>query len=171
MRSFFGLLGGAGADTSRAALGWAMEALSIFDDQKQLWLSDLDGLAAKATEECLRWASPTMHMRRTATRDTEIAGQAIRAGDKVAIWWLSGNRDASKITDPQRFDVTRSPNPLINFGMAGPHFCLGVHLARMEVQISLVELLRRYPSIRATGPARRLRSNFINGPYELPVSV
>ncbi|MEZ5730504.1 MAG: cytochrome P450 [Burkholderiaceae bacterium] len=148
-----------------------MEALSMFDDQKRRWLENLDGLAPMAIEECLRWATPTMHMRRTATRDTEIAGQPVRAGDKVALWWVSGNRDASKFADPHRFDITRSPNQMMALGMAGPHFCLGAHLARVMLRVSLVELLRRYPNIRATGPARRLRSNFINGSYELPVTV
>lgn len=169
--SFFGLLGGAGADTTRATLGWAMEGLSMFPEQKRLWLQDLDARAADAVEECIRWASPTMHMRRTATRDASIAGQPVRAGDKVAIWFMSGNRDAAKFANPYEFDVTRKPNLHMAFGMGGAHFCLGAHLARMEIRIALVELLRRYPTIRATGPAMRLRSNFINGPYELPVTV
>jgi methyl-branched lipid omega-hydroxylase len=169
--SFFGLLGGAGADTSRATLVWAMEALTIFDDQRRRWLEDLDGQAGKAVEELFRWSTPTMHMRRTAIRDATIAGQAVREGDKVALWWMSGNRDAAKFPDPYQLDLARGPNPIMTFGMAGPHFCLGAHLARLEIQVALVELLRRFPNIHATGPARRLRSNFINGPYEMPVSV
>lgn len=169
--AFFGLLGGAGADTTRATLGWTMEALSMFPDQKQLWLQDLDGRAAVAVDECIRWATPTMHMRRTATRDAQIAGQAVRAGDKVALWFMSGNRDAAKFTNPYEFDITRAPNVHMAFGMGGPHFCIGAHLAKMELRIALVELLRRFPAIRALAPARRLRSNFINGPYELPVTV
>lgn len=169
--AFFGLLGGAGADTTRATLAYAMEALSDFPEQKALWLQDLDGRAAGAIDECVRWASPTMHMRRTATRDTEIAGQKINAGDKVAIWFVSGNRDAAKFPHPYRFDITRTPNLHMGFGMGGAHFCLGAHLARLELRVALVELLRRYPTIRATGPAARLRSNFINGPYELPVTL
>jgi cytochrome P450 len=169
--SFFGLLGGAGADTTRATIVYSMEALSLFPDQKELWIQDLDGRAAGAIEECIRWASPTMHMRRTATRDTRIAGQDIKAGDKVAIWFASGNRDASKFPQPYRFDISRAPNLHMGFGMAGAHFCLGAHLARLELRIALTELLRRFPNIQATGPGNRLRSNFINGPYELPVAV
>ncbi|MEZ5649330.1 MAG: cytochrome P450 [Burkholderiaceae bacterium] len=167
--AFFALLGAAGADTTRATLAFAMEALSRFADQKRLWLEDLDGRAAAAVEECIRWSTPTMHMRRTATRDTEIAGQAIKAGDKVALWFASGNRDAAKFPEPYRFDIARAPNPHMAFGMGGPHFCLGAHLARLELRIALPALLSRYPGIRATGPARSLRSNFIHGPAELPV--
>jgi cytochrome P450 len=169
--SFFGLLGGAGADTTRATIVYSMEALSLFPDQKELWIQDLDGRAVGAIEECIRWATPTMHMRRTATRDTRIAGQDIKAGDKVSIWFASGNRDATKFPQPYRFDISRSPNLHMGFGMAGAHFCLGAHLARLELRIALTELLRRFPNIQATGPGNRLRSNFINGPYELPVAV
>ncbi|MCB1699142.1 MAG: cytochrome P450, partial [Halioglobus sp.] len=159
--AFFGLFGAAGADTSRAAIGWTMEALSMFDDQKRLWIEDLEGRAKRAVDECLRWAVPTMHMRRTATRDVEIGGQTIRGGDKVALWWISGNRDAGKFTDPHRFDIMRAPNPMVSFGLAGPHFCVGAHLARLELKVTFTELLKRFPTMRATGPARRLRSNFI----------
>lgn len=169
--SFFALLGAAGADTTRASIAWSIEALSMFDDQKQLWLDDLEGRAAAATEECLRWTTPTMHMRRTATCDTEIAGQPIRAGDKVALWFHSGNRDAEKFPDPYRFDITRRPNRHMAFGRGGPHFCLGAHLARLEVRIALTELLRHHPGVRATAPAVRLRSNFINAPAALHVET
>ena len=112
-----------------------------------------------------------MHMRRTATCDTEIAGQPIRAGDKVALWFHSGNRDAEKFPDPYRFDITRRPNRHMAFGRGGPHFCLGAHLARLEVRIALTELLRRHPGVRATAPAVRLRSNFINAPAALHVET
>lgn len=169
--SFFGLLGGAGADTTRATLGWSMAALSQFPDQRDLWVSDLEGKAAGAVEECLRWATPTMHMRRTATCDTQVAGQPIRAGDKVALWWASGNRDASRFPQPYRFDIDRKPNIQMALGKAGPHFCLGAHVARLQLRIALTEMLRRFPRIHATGPVRRLRGNFINGPYQLPVAV
>ncbi len=169
--AFFALLGAAGADTTRATLAYALEALTAFEDQKRLWLNNLEGLAAGAVEECVRWATPTMHMRRTATRDTEIAGQPVRAGDKVALWFTSGNRDPAKFDAPHRFDILRSPNPHMAFGMGGPHFCLGAHLARLELRIALTELLRRYPEIRSTAPAKRLRSNFINGPSELLAAV
>ncbi|MEZ5649810.1 MAG: cytochrome P450 [Burkholderiaceae bacterium] len=169
--SFFGLLGAAGADTVRSSLSQAMRALTDFPDQKARWLSDIDGHAASAAEEIVRWASPTMHMRRTATRDTEIGGQAIAAGDKVALWFVSGNFDEASFVDPYRFDIARRPNHHMAFGRAGPHFCLGSHLAKLEIRIAYTELLKRYPDVRATGPIDRLRSNFINGPFALPASL
>lgn len=169
--AFFGLLGAAGADTTRACLGYGLRALTDFPDQRALWLSDLEGLAAKATDEIIRWATPTMYMRRTATRDTEIAGQRIAAGDKVAIWYASGNFDETKFEDPYQFKIERSPNLHMTFGMGGPHFCLGAHLAKLEIRIAYTELLRRYPDIEATGPVERLRSNFINGPFALPARL
>lgn len=165
--SFFGLLGAAGADTTRSSLTYGLRALTDFPDQKALWLTDPEGLAAKATEEIVRWASPTMHMRRTATRDTELAGQAIAKGDKVALWFASGNFDGKRIADPYRFWIDRPSNPHMAFGMGGPHFCLGAHLAKLEIRIAYTELLRRYPDTVATGPIDRLRSNFINGPFAL----
>jgi len=166
--AFFGLLGAAGADTTRSSLSYGLSALTAFPDQKAVWLTDIDGKAAKATEEIVRWASPTMHMRRTATRDTELAGQAIAKGDKVALWFNSGNFDERKFADPHRFDISRAANPHMAFGMGGPHFCLGAHLARLEIRIAYTELLRRHPDVQATGPIERLRSNFINGPFALP---
>lgn len=169
--SFFGLLGAAGADTTRSSLAYGLRALTDFPDQKALWLTDLGGLAAKATEEIVRWASPTMHMRRTATRDTELAGQAIAKGDKVALWFNSGNFDETRIAQPYRFWIDRPANPHMAFGMGGPHFCLGAHLAKLEIRIAYTELLRRYPDIVATGPIDRLRSNFINGPFALPARL
>jgi cytochrome P450 len=169
--SFFGLLGSAGADTTRSSLSYGLAALTQFPEQKEVWLRDIDGLAASATEEIVRWASPTMHMRRTATRDTEVGGQKVKAGDKVVLWFVSGNRDETKFKDPFAFDVRRSPNPHMAFGMGGPHFCLGAHLAKLEIRVAYSELLKRYPKIVASGPVDRLRSNFINGPYALPAKL
>lgn len=171
MGSFFGLVGGAGADTTRAALTWGVNALVRHPEQKAIWLGDIEGHAKTAVEEVVRWATPTMHMRRTATRDTEISGQKIKKGDKVVLWFVSGNRDDAKFNNPYKFDILRSPNPHMGFGMGGPHFCIGAPLARLELKIALTELLRRFPDIRAVGPVKRLRSNFINGPYELEVAV
>lgn len=169
--AFFGLLGAAGADTVRSSISYGLRALTDFPDQKQRWLCDLEGHASAATDEIVRWASPTMHMRRTATRDIVLHGQRIAAGDKVAVWFASGNFDESKFAHPHRFDIGRSPNPHMAFGMGGPHYCLGVHLARLEIRIAFVELLRRYPQVQATGPVDRLRSNFINGPFALPARL
>ena len=104
---------------------------------------------APAVEEILRWASPVMHFRRTATRDTELRGQPIAAGDKVVTWYISANRDEEIFPDPYRFDVTRSPNDHVTFGPGGPHFCLGAHLARLETKILFEELLPRIEIDRA----------------------
>jgi cytochrome P450 len=165
--AFFGLLGAAGADTTRSSLSYALSALSDFPQQKALWLTDIDGRAAAATEEIVRWASPTMNMRRTATRDTELAGQKIAQGDKVALFYASGNFDELRFEAPWEFRIDRTPNLHMAFGLGGPHFCLGAHLAKLEIRIAYTELLKRYPDIEATGPAQRLRSNFINAPHTL----
>lgn len=169
--AFFGLLGAAGADTTRSSLSYALSALTDFPEQKSEWLTDIDGLATNATEEIVRWASPTMNMRRTATCDTQIAGQRIAKGDKVAVFYASGNFDERRIDNPYQFNIKRTPNMHMAFGMGGPHFCLGAHLAKLEIRIAYSELLRRYPDIVATGPAARLRSNFINAPYALPARL
>jgi len=124
-----------------------------------------------AVEEMLRWATPIYQFRRTATRDVVLRGQRIRRGDKVVAWYISANRDENVFADPYRFDITRSPNPHVTFGPGGPHFCLGAHLARLELRVLFEELLPRIRHIEQTGPATRLRSNFINGIKHLPVEV
>ena len=126
---------------------------------------------ATAAEEILRWATPVHHFRRTATRDVQFAGKLIRRGDKVVTWFTSGNRDEDQFDEPQRFDVTRSPNPHMAFGPGGIHHCMGAHLARMEIRIAFEELLARAKSIELTGPPERLRSNFFNGVKRMPVRV
>jgi cytochrome P450 len=147
-----------------------MWAFTEFPDQKQRWLADLDGCAATAAEEIVRWASPLLHMRRTVTRDTTFAGVEMREGDKVAMWYISAHRDEARFADPYRFDVTRSPNEQGGFGTGGAHFCLGAHLARREVIVMFTELLRRLPDIEATGKPEKLRSNFIHGVKRLPAA-
>jgi cytochrome P450 len=169
--AFFGLLGAAGADTTRSSLTYALRALGDFPDQKALWLQDIEGHAASATDEIVRWASPTMHMRRTATGEAEIAGQRIAPGDKVAVFYNSGNFDERRFDRPHEFNILRSPNVHLAFGLGGPHFCLGSHLAKLEIRIAFTELLRRFPEVEPTGPAERLRSNFINAPYALPARL
>jgi cholest-4-en-3-one 26-monooxygenase len=132
-------------------------------------LSERPALVAGATEEILRWASPVMYFRRNVTRDTEVRGQPIKAGDKVSIWYISANRDEDVFTEPFKFDITRSPNEHVAFGGGGAHYCLGANLAKMEINILLEELTRRVRSIERVGEVRRLRSNFINGIKHLPV--
>jgi cytochrome P450 len=162
------LLIAAGNETTRTAISHGLWALTQYPDEKRRWLADLDGHAATAAEEIVRWASPVMHMRRTLTRDTTFAGVDMRKGDKLAMWYISANRDEAHFADPYRFDVTRSPNEQGAFGTGGPHFCLGSHLARREVVVMFTELLGRLPDIEATAPPERLRSNFIHGIKRLP---
>lgn len=169
---FFLLLAVAGNETTRNAISHGMLALIEHPDQRQRLLDD-PSLIDTAVEEILRWASPVMHFRRTATRDTVIHDQVIKAGDGVIMWHMSANRDEDVFDDPFRFDVGREHNPHtmhVAFGGGGPHFCLGANLARAEIKVMFEALLPRLPRIELAGPARRLRSNFINGIKEMPVS-
>ena len=119
----------------------------------------------------LRWAHPVHHFRRTATRDVVVHGRRIAAGDKVVFWYASGNFDEERFADPYRFDVGRTPNRHLTFGLGGPHFCLGAHLARLEVRVWLEEMIPYFDRIELAGAPTRLRSNFFNGIKRLPVRV
>jgi cholest-4-en-3-one 26-monooxygenase len=165
---FFMLLSVAGNETTRNLIAHGMQAFFDHPDQWQRLVAD-PSLLDSAVEEMLRWGSPVMHFRRTATSDREIRGHRINAGDKVVIWYISANRDEDVFDDPFRFDITRSPNDHVAFGGGGPHFCLGANLARMEIRVMFDELIRRLPDLGQAGPAQRLRSNFINGIKHLPV--
>ena len=171
LASFFILLVVAGNETTRNAIAHGLWALTEHPEQKQRWLDDIDGMAPTAVEEIVRWASPVMHFRRTVTRDGVRIGDNDRVfdeGDKVVLWYWSGNRDEAVFADPHTFDIGRTPNDHIGFGGPGPHFCLGAHLARREVTVMFTELLRRLPDIRSVGEPDRLRSAFINGVKHLP---
>ena len=168
--NYFSLLMIAGNETTRHTISHGMLALMQDPEQLQL-LKDEPSLISNATEEILRWATPVLHFRRTATRDVELRGQQIKAGDKVVTWYISANRDEEMFADPYRFDVTRTPNDHVTFGPGGPHFCLGAHLARLETKILFQELLPRLDSIELTGPVERIRSNFVNGIKRMPVRV
>ena len=128
-------------------------------------------LLAPAVEEFLRWASPVYHFRRTATRDVELHGKQIKEGDKVVMWFASGNRDQSVFEDPYRFDVSRTNVDHMTFGKGSPHLCLGNNLARMEIRLMFEELLPRIADIQLTGEVTRVRSNFVNGIKKLPVAI
>jgi cytochrome P450 len=167
LASFFILLVVAGNETTRTALSHALLLLTDFPDQRALLLADLEGRLEAAVEEVVRHASPVIFMRRTLTRDHCMNGQDYRAGDKVVLFYYSANRDEAMFADPERFDITRSPNPHLGFGGAGPHFCLGAHLARRELTVMLRELLTRVPDITA-GQPDRLLSSFVNGIKRLP---
>jgi cytochrome P450 len=163
LASFFILLVVAGNETTRNALSHALVLLTDFPEQRDLLLADVDGRLPGAVEEIVRYASPVMFMRRTLTRDYQMNGHDYHEGDKTVLFYWSANQDETVFTDPGRFDITRSPNPHVGFGAAGPHFCLGAHLARREITVMLRELLTRVPSIRADGPPDMLLSSFING--------
>jgi cytochrome P450 len=130
--------------------------------------ADLD-LLPSAIEEILRWHPPVLSFRRTASQDVVLAGQQIRAGDKVVVYHASAHYDARQFPEPYRFDITRSPNDHIAFGQ-GPHLCLGAHFGRLQLRIFFRELLTRLPQVELAGPAVRLTSNFINGITHLPLS-
>jgi methyl-branched lipid omega-hydroxylase len=166
--SFFLLLVVAGNETTRTAISHGLLALTRNPDQRRIWLDDLEGVTPTAAEEVVRWATPVIHFRRTATVDTEIAGQPIRAGEKVVMFYNSANRDEAHFADPYRFDVRRDPNDHVGFGAGGPHFCLGANLARLEVRVMFEELLRRLPDIEVSGEPALLQSSFIHGIKRMP---
>jgi cholest-4-en-3-one 26-monooxygenase len=167
---FFMLLTVAGNETTRNLISHGMHALMEHPDQYAMLRND-PSLVDSAVEEMLRWASPVMHFRRTASRDCEIGGQPIAEGDKVVIWYISANRDETVWDDPYTFDITRQDNQHVSFGGGGPHFCLGANLARMEARVMFAEILKRFEIIEPAGDVQRLRSNFINGIKHLPVRV
>jgi len=134
-------------------------------------VQDPAGLIGSATEEILRWATPTMYLRRNVTRDTELRGRALKAGDKLSIWYVSANRDEDVFDDPFRFDIEREPNDHVAFGGPGPHFCLGASLARLELRVLFEELARRVVVLRPLGAPARLRSNIVAGIKHLPVDL
>lgn len=167
--NYFLLLVVAGNETTRQAISHAMKAL--MDHPEQLaFLRDNPDKSQIAVEELLRFASPVYHFRRTATRDVEMGGQQIKAGDKVVMWFASGNRDEAVFADPYRLDLTRYPNEHMTFGK-GAHTCLGANLARLEIRIMFETLLPRLASIEQAGDIVRVRSNFVNGIKRFPVRV
>jgi len=168
LASFFILLLVAGNETTRNAISHGLWAFTEHPEQRAAWAADFDAVAPSAVDEIVRWASPVIYMRRTVTQDTTLSGHPLRAGDKVVLFYNSANRDEAVFEDPDRFDVRRTPNPHLGFGAAGPHFCLGAHLARREITVMFRELFRRLPDIEASGEPDRLRSNFINGIKHLP---
>jgi cytochrome P450 len=165
---FWLLLVVAGNETTRNALSGAVLALHEHD----LWqrLARQPSAVPTAVEELLRFVSPVMHFRRTATTDTLLGDQKVRGGDKVVVWYGAANRDPAVFDDPHHLDLDRDPNPHVAFGV-GPHFCLGAHLARLEMSEMLSQLLAAAPGLTVTAPAQRVASNFINGISRLPVRV
>jgi cytochrome P450 len=166
---FFVQLVTAGNDTTKTMLSSGLVALLDNPDQLAVLRRDPSKIPG-AVEEILRWANPLHYFRRTATEDTELSGVEIAAGDKVAMYYTSANRDETVFDDPHRFDIHRDPNPHLSFGIA-EHFCLGVHLARLEGRVFFEELLGTFPSIELTGEVKRTRSNLNNALKQLPVRL
>lgn len=160
----------AGNETTRSSLTGAMEVLHAEPEQRALLQSDLDTHLPGFIEEVLRFTNPVLHFRRTAAVDIELNGAQIAAGDKVILWYPSANRDELVFDDPDRFDLTRSPNLHLAFGV-GPHFCLGARIGRLQMEVMLRELLTRLPAIDVTTPARRAHSNFLNSAKSLGVKA
>jgi cytochrome P450 len=165
---FFMLLINAGGDTTRNLVAGGMLALLRHPEARARLVAE-PALLPTAIEEMLRWCSPVMHFRRTATRDTTLGGRTIRTGEKVVVFYASANRDEAVFADPDRFDVGRTPNDHVAFGGGGAHFCLGAHLARLESRALLAEVLTRLPDLAPDGPVVWLPSSFINGPRSMPV--
>ncbi|MGA1146571.1 MAG: cytochrome P450 [Candidatus Nanopelagicales bacterium] len=169
-RNYFVLLVVAGNETTRHTISHTMNHLINNPDQVALLREDPTKIEW-AVEEFLRFASPVYHFRRTATKDSELGGRTIKAGDKVVVWFASGNRDPEIFEDPYRFDVERRPNEHMSFGRGGPHMCLGNSLARLEIRVMFEDLLSRDVEIRSNGPIDYLRSNFVHGIKRFPVAV
>ena len=168
--SFFILLSAAGNETTRNAISHGIVALSRYPEEREKWWSDFDGVAGPAVEEIVRWASPVIFMRRNLTQDIEMRGIEMKAGDKISLWYNSGNRDEAKFANPWLFDVTRDPNPHMGYGGGGAHFCLGANLARREIRVLFEELHRQIPDIVAIEEPAILHSAFLHGIKRLPVA-
>ncbi|HEX7672019.1 MAG TPA: cytochrome P450 [Polyangiaceae bacterium] len=167
--AFFLMMAVAGNETTRNAISGGMLALMQNPGERDRLLAD-PSLLPSAIEEMLRWVAPVIHFRRTAMRDLELRGKTIREGDKVVMFYPSANHDEEVFPNPDVFDVGRTPNDHLSFGI-GQHFCLGSSLARLELKILFEELLARLPNVTLAGNVRRLRSNFINGYKEIPVRL
>jgi cytochrome P450 len=167
--TMFLLLVIAGNETTRQAIAHGMLALMEHPAEWERMRRDPELAWEHGADEILRWSSPVLHFRRTATADVELRGRTIRAGDKVVVWYVSANFDEAVFDDPMRFDVGRTPNRHLGFGGGGPHYCLGAYLAKLEVQMLFDELLPRLAAMELAGPVERVRSNFANALKRMPV--
>ncbi|HEX5469481.1 MAG TPA: cytochrome P450 [Gaiellaceae bacterium] len=169
--TMFLLLVVAGNETTRQAIAHGMLALAEHREQWHQLRQNPELVWSAGADEILRWSSPVLHFRRTATRDVELRGETIRAGEKVVIWYVSANFDEEVFEDPHRFEVGRQPNPHVTFGGGGPHYCLGAHLAKLEVQVMFDMLLPRLAGLELLGRPERMRTNFTNALKRMPVRV
>jgi cholest-4-en-3-one 26-monooxygenase len=165
---FFMLLAVAGNETTRNAISGGMQALIEYPEQWAKLKAD-PGLIPTAADEIVRWVTPVNMFRRTAMADVDVGGVSIKQGEKVVIYYTSANRDESVFTDPDSFDIAREPNPHVGFGGGGPHFCLGRHLAKLELECLFRSLIQQVDHVELIAGPRRLRSNFINGIKEMTV--
>jgi len=168
--TMFILLTTAGNETTRHTISLGLVDLITHPDELERLVAD-PTLASTAADELLRRAHPVHHFRRTATKDVVVHGRRIARGDKVTIWYAAANYDDRQFPDPYRLDVGRTPNKHVTFGLGGPHFCLGAHLAKLEIRVWLEEMLPYLPRLELAGDPVRLRSNFFNGVKRLPVRV
>lgn len=169
LQFFFLLLVNAGGDTTRNLVAAGMQQLFDHPGERARLVADLDGLMPTAVDEMLRYTSPVANFQRTVMEDTVLRGQQLRAGDRVVMFYGSANRDEDVFADPDRFDVGRSPNPHVAFGAGGPHLCLGMHVARIEIASMFRELLTRLPDLEPAGEPELLASSFIAGVKTMPV--
>ncbi|NJN51289.1 MAG: cytochrome P450, partial [Gammaproteobacteria bacterium] len=167
--SAFVLLVVAGNETTRNSISGGTLALSQFPAEKRKLLDDASLIPA-AVDEIIRWVHPVIYMRRTAVEDYELRGVKIKRGDKLALWYMSGNRDEEKWADPFTFNVTRDGPRHLSFGY-GQHLCIGWRLAEIQLTVLLEELLARFPDLEVTGDPRRMRTNFLNSIKTLPVRL
>lgn len=170
-RNFFCLLVAAGNDTTRYSIAAGIQALCHQPELLAQMQAGGDDLWDTAPDEIIRWATPALYFRRTLTQDFEAHGKTMREGDKVLFWWASANRDDAVFDDPFRVDLRRDPTKHMSFGKPGPHLCLGMWLARLEVRVLFQELSKRLKSIEAAGEQKFLRSNFVGGIKQLPIRV
>lgn len=167
--AFFSLLGSAANDTTRHSIAHAVRLFSQHPDQKALLVQDLEGRVGMAAEEVIRYCTPVMHFRRTATEDVRIRDAEIKEGEHVVMWYCSANRDPDAFDAPEKFNILRSPNDHMGFGAGGPHFCLGNALGRQMLRSVLTEIYTRIPDITLTGEPDFQINNFIHGVHALPV--
>jgi cytochrome P450 len=165
--AFFVLLAVAGNDTTRQATSHTMKALTDFPAERAWLLNDFEDRIGTAVEEFIRWSTPVMTFRRTAATDFDLGGQSIAAGEKVVMFYSSGNWDTEAFDHPDRFNLSRSPNPHLGFGGGGVHFCLGAHVARAQLRTIFGELLRQLPDIQAGDPAY-VAGNFVHAVRSMP---
>ena len=163
---FFMILAVAGNETTRQAITHGMLAFLEHPDQWERWRSERP---ATTVDEILRWASPAVVLQRTAEEDTEVAGQVLRRGERVGLYFASANFDEDVFDDPRRFDIGRSPNPHCTFGAGGSHFCIGANLSRLELKVMFDVIADELADVKVMGPASRLRSSWLNGIKHLPV--